>query len=242
MEYLAGTYDVAVIGAGHAGIEAGLAAARLGCRTWYSPSIWTRWAICPAIRHRRHRQGSVGPGAGRPRRRDGQGRRPLLHPIPDAQPGQGSGRPLAPRPGRPPEVPGGHEAHPGAAAQPGPEAGHGHRSAAGGRPCGRRRYPSGGGIRRQGRGHRLGHLSQCPGHHRDCAYESGPDGMHAGLFLTERLAALASPSAGSRPERRPGSTPAAWISPKWSSRRATGTLSPSPSPPGRRRKTGPCAT
>ena len=33
MEYLAGTYDVAVIGAGHAGIEAGLVAARLGCRT-----------------------------------------------------------------------------------------------------------------------------------------------------------------------------------------------------------------
>lgn len=26
-------YDVAVIGAGHAGIEAGLAAARLGCKT-----------------------------------------------------------------------------------------------------------------------------------------------------------------------------------------------------------------
>ncbi len=33
MEYLAGTYDIAVIGAGHAGIEAGLAAARLGLRT-----------------------------------------------------------------------------------------------------------------------------------------------------------------------------------------------------------------
>jgi len=33
MEYPAGTYDIAVIGAGHAGIEAGLAAARLGCRT-----------------------------------------------------------------------------------------------------------------------------------------------------------------------------------------------------------------
>lgn len=31
MEYQAGSYDVAVIGAGHAGIEAGLAAARLGC-------------------------------------------------------------------------------------------------------------------------------------------------------------------------------------------------------------------
>ena len=33
VEYQAGEYDVAVIGAGHAGIEAGLAAARLGCRT-----------------------------------------------------------------------------------------------------------------------------------------------------------------------------------------------------------------
>ena len=31
--YFAGTYDVAVIGAGHAGIEAALAAARLGCKT-----------------------------------------------------------------------------------------------------------------------------------------------------------------------------------------------------------------
>ncbi len=33
MEFLAGQYDIAVIGAGHAGIEACLAAARLGCRT-----------------------------------------------------------------------------------------------------------------------------------------------------------------------------------------------------------------
>ncbi len=33
MEYFAKHYDVAVIGAGHAGIEAGLAAARLGCQT-----------------------------------------------------------------------------------------------------------------------------------------------------------------------------------------------------------------
>ncbi len=33
MEYLAGEYDVIVVGAGHAGCEAGLAAARLGCKT-----------------------------------------------------------------------------------------------------------------------------------------------------------------------------------------------------------------
>ncbi len=33
MEFFVDSYDVAVIGAGHAGIEAGLAAARLGCKT-----------------------------------------------------------------------------------------------------------------------------------------------------------------------------------------------------------------
>ena len=33
MEYFAGKYDVIVIGAGHAGCEAALAAARMGCET-----------------------------------------------------------------------------------------------------------------------------------------------------------------------------------------------------------------
>ena len=34
MSYYAGDYDVAVIGAGHAGCEAALAAARLGLKTF----------------------------------------------------------------------------------------------------------------------------------------------------------------------------------------------------------------
>src|SRR5690554_1361371 len=33
MEYFAGNYDIAIIGAGHAGIEAALAGARMGCKT-----------------------------------------------------------------------------------------------------------------------------------------------------------------------------------------------------------------
>ena len=33
MRYNAGSYDIVVIGAGHAGCEAGLAAARMGCKT-----------------------------------------------------------------------------------------------------------------------------------------------------------------------------------------------------------------
>ena len=33
LEFIAGQYDIAVIGAGHAGIEAALAAARLGLKT-----------------------------------------------------------------------------------------------------------------------------------------------------------------------------------------------------------------
>lgn len=49
MNYTAGSYDVAVIGAGHAGIEAGLACARWAFLPSSSRSTSTRSATCPAI-------------------------------------------------------------------------------------------------------------------------------------------------------------------------------------------------
>ena len=56
--YFAGKYDIAVIGAGHAGIEAALAAARMGMKT-----------LCFTVNL--DGQGPPGPGAGRPGGRDG---------------------------------------------------------------------------------------------------------------------------------------------------------------------------
>lgn len=48
--YYMGHYEVAVIGAGHAGVEAALAAARLGCKPLYLPFLWIKLPICPVIR------------------------------------------------------------------------------------------------------------------------------------------------------------------------------------------------
>ena len=47
MNYHAGTYDVIVIGAGHAGIEAALASARLGCKTVIFTSNMDAVGNCP---------------------------------------------------------------------------------------------------------------------------------------------------------------------------------------------------
>lgn len=44
-----GDYDVIVIGAGHAGIEAAHAAATLGAKTAVFTMSWMPSAICPAI-------------------------------------------------------------------------------------------------------------------------------------------------------------------------------------------------
>lgn len=51
--------DIAVIGAGHAGIEAGLSAARLGCRVGVFTIAWMPWAICPVIRRSAARQKGI---------------------------------------------------------------------------------------------------------------------------------------------------------------------------------------
>ena len=40
-------YDIAVIGAGHAGCEAALATARWALRHWYLPSAWRSIAMMP---------------------------------------------------------------------------------------------------------------------------------------------------------------------------------------------------
>ena len=81
--YEAGQCDIAVIGAGHAGIEAALAAARiglLGVLFCHKSGQCGQHALQPG--HRRHGQGAPGARAGRHGRGDGPRGGLILHTIP----------------------------------------------------------------------------------------------------------------------------------------------------------------
>ena len=94
-------YDVAVIGAGHAGCEAALAAARLGFRTVVFTVSVDSIALMPLqSEYRRQFKRTSGAGSGRPGRRDGKGHRPDFHSVQDAEPVQRSGRSFPSCPGR----------------------------------------------------------------------------------------------------------------------------------------------
>ena len=79
-------FDVIVVGGGHAGTEAALAAARMGC-AHAAADAQHRDAGADELQpvDRRHRQGPSGQGGRRAGRRDGAGHRRGGHPVPHPQ-------------------------------------------------------------------------------------------------------------------------------------------------------------
>ena len=168
MSYYAGSCDVAVIGAGHAGIEAALAAARLGNHTillYHQSGRRGKYALQP--RHRRHRKGAPCAGAGRAGGRDGP--RPLT--MPASSTGCSTGAKA------PPSIPSGaqadrgkipavYEAHTGIAGKSGAETGADRGNSDCGRRRHRRAHSAGGAVRRESRGYRHGNVLGQHRHHR----------------------------------------------------------------------------
>ena len=124
-EFHAGQFDIAVVGAGHAGIEAALAAARLGLETivfTINLDAVGNMPCNPAI-------GGTGKGH-LVRELDALGgemaRAADACCIQAFEQGQGARRLEPAGPGGPAALPGVHEAHPGAAGSPDRPAGRGH--------------------------------------------------------------------------------------------------------------------
>ena len=101
-------YDIAVIGAGHAGCEAALASARLGFQTVLFTVSMDSVALMPcnpniggsSKGHLVRFQGTSGAGSGRAWRRDGKSDRPGIYPVKDAQSVERPGSSFPPGSGR----------------------------------------------------------------------------------------------------------------------------------------------
>ena len=205
MTYNAGTVDVAVVGAGHAGIEAGLAAARLGCSTVVFTINLDAVGNCPC-------NPSIGGTAKGHLVREIDALGGEMGKTADActiqsrmlNLGKGPAGPLPAGPDRPEPVRPHHEAQAGDLPQPAAAPGRGGQAGAGrGRLASH--HPAGGGVPGQGGHHRHGDLF-------------GREGVRGGRVLRERPrrhvprrvfarfpeGPWASPCGGSRPAPPPG--------------------------------------
>lgn len=108
--FFAGQFDIAVIGAGHAGIEAALAAARLGLETivfTINLDAVGNMPCNPAIGGTG--KGHLVPGTGRAGGRNGQSGGRVLHSVPPFESAEGARCLVSPGAGGPPEVSGADE-------------------------------------------------------------------------------------------------------------------------------------
>lgn len=236
MEYRAGDYDVAVIGAGHAGIEAALAAARLGARTVLFTMSLDAIGNMPC-------NPSIGGTAKGHLVREIDALGGEMAKAADAtfiqsrmlNRGKGPGGPQPARAGRPQAVSPLYEARARIPGKPRPQAGRDRRYPCGERPRVRCRHRVGRGLRGEGRRALHRHLparqNLCGGVHRRERTGRDARGRARSPIPCGRSA---SRSAASRPAPPRGSTAVRSTFPRLSRRRGTTRSLPSPLRPTRR--------